>query len=81
MFLLRHPYLTLVRKTFIKTKLHRVTNAALCFQEQSAGHAKDLQKREKLVAKWTDEQTISKMKPHVTIEERLNQLKIKEAWD
>lgn len=50
-------------------------------QEQSAGHAKELQKREKLVAKWTDEQTLSKMKPHVTIEERLNQLKIKEAWD
>jgi len=33
------------------------------------------------VAKWTDEQTLRKMKPHVTIEERLNQLKIKEAWD
>ncbi|KAH8386490.1 hypothetical protein KR093_000792 [Drosophila rubida] len=50
-------------------------------QEQSAGHAKELQKREKLVAQWTDAQTLSKMKPHVTIEERLNQLKIKEAWD
>ncbi|KAH8275706.1 hypothetical protein KR044_009952 [Drosophila immigrans] len=49
--------------------------------EQSAGHAKELQKREKLVAKWTEAQTLSKMKPHVTIEERLNQLKIKEAWD
>ncbi|XP_017850617.1 ribosomal protein 63, mitochondrial [Drosophila busckii] len=49
--------------------------------EQSSGHAKELQKREKLVAKWTTEQTLSKMKPHVTIEERLNQLKIKEAWD
>ncbi|XP_016939037.1 large ribosomal subunit protein mL63 [Drosophila suzukii] len=49
--------------------------------EESSGHAKELQKREKLVAKWTDEQTLRKMKPHVTIEERLNQLKIKEAWD
>ncbi|KAH8321164.1 large ribosomal subunit protein mL63 [Drosophila bipectinata] len=49
--------------------------------EQSSGHAKELQKRDKLVAKWTAEQTIRKMKPHVTIEERLNQLKIKEAWD
>lgn len=50
-------------------------------QEQSSGHAKELQKRDKLVAKWTAEQTLRKMKPHVTIEERLNQLKIKEAWD
>lgn len=31
MFLLRHPYLTLVRKIFIKTNLHKVTNTALCF--------------------------------------------------
>ncbi|XP_064546635.1 large ribosomal subunit protein mL63 [Drosophila montana] len=49
--------------------------------EQSSGHAKELQKRDKLVAKWTDEQTRSKMKPHVTIEERLQHLKVKEAWD
>ncbi|EDW62722.1 large ribosomal subunit protein mL63 [Drosophila virilis] len=49
--------------------------------EQSSGHAKELQKRDKLVAKWTDEQTRSKMKPHVTIEERLQHLRVKEAWD
>ncbi|EDV92070.1 ribosomal protein 63, mitochondrial [Drosophila grimshawi] len=49
--------------------------------EQSSGHAKELQKRDKLVAKWTDEQTRSKMKPHITIEERLQHLRVKEAWD
>ncbi|XP_030386623.1 ribosomal protein 63, mitochondrial [Scaptodrosophila lebanonensis] len=49
--------------------------------EESSGHAKELQKREKMVAKWTEAQTLSKLKPHVTIEERLNHLKVKETWD
>lgn len=56
-------------------------NTLCTLKEQSSGHAKELQKREKLVAKWTDEQTRSKLKPHVTIEERLQHLRVKEAWD
>ncbi|XP_061401099.1 uncharacterized protein LOC133336838 [Musca vetustissima] len=49
--------------------------------EESAGHVKDLKKSEAKIAMWNDAQTAKKFKPHVTIEERLSHLKIKEAWD
>ncbi|XP_052869678.1 ribosomal protein 63, mitochondrial [Anopheles cruzii] len=48
-------------------------------KEQSSGHAKELGKKEKIVAKWREEQL--KMKPHVTIAERLAHLDVKNVWD
>ncbi|XP_055904190.1 ribosomal protein 63, mitochondrial [Eupeodes corollae] len=50
-------------------------------QEESSGHAKVFAKRETLVRKWQDAQALSKMKPHITLEDRLNHLKVKEVWD
>ena len=49
--------------------------------EESSGHAKDLQKREKKIAEWNKATVMLKMKPHVTLEDRLNHLNVKEAWD
>lgn len=51
------------------------------FQEESTGHAKVLQKHEKFIERCKDAQLESKRKPHVTIEDRLNHLKIKDVWD
>ncbi|XP_053679340.1 ribosomal protein 63, mitochondrial [Anopheles nili] len=48
-------------------------------REQSSGHAKELGKKEKIVSKWREEQL--KMKPHVTIAERLAHLQVKNVWD
>ncbi|KFB35441.1 hypothetical protein ZHAS_00002139 [Anopheles sinensis] len=48
-------------------------------KEQSSGHAKELGKKDQIVAKWREEQL--KMKPHVTIAERLAHLKVKDVWD
>ncbi|XP_053659101.1 ribosomal protein 63, mitochondrial [Anopheles marshallii] len=48
-------------------------------KEQSSGHAKELGKKEQIVAKWREEQL--KMKPHVTIAERLAHLKVTDVWD
>uniref|UniRef100_A0A182ILB0 Uncharacterized protein n=1 Tax=Anopheles atroparvus TaxID=41427 RepID=A0A182ILB0_ANOAO len=48
-------------------------------KEQSSGHAKELGKKEQIVAKWREEQL--KMKPHVTIAERLAHLNVKDVWD
>ncbi|XP_037958786.1 ribosomal protein 63, mitochondrial [Teleopsis dalmanni] len=50
-------------------------------QEESSGHAKDLKKTERLMEAWTTATTLKKMKPHVTIEDRLNHLRVKECWD
>ncbi|XP_013116774.1 uncharacterized protein LOC106094132 [Stomoxys calcitrans] len=49
--------------------------------EESAGHVKDLKKSEAKIAMWNDAKTAKKMKPHVTLEDRLMHLKVKEAWD
>lgn len=51
------------------------------FQEESSGHTKSLNKRETLIAKWNYDYLQTRMKPHVTIEDRLNHLKVKESWD
>ncbi|ETN64402.1 hypothetical protein AND_003868 [Anopheles darlingi] len=48
-------------------------------REQSSGHAKELGKKEQIVARWREEQL--KMKPHVTIAERLAHLEVKNVWD
>uniref|UniRef100_A0A182Q1B1 ADP-ribosylation factor-like protein 13B n=1 Tax=Anopheles farauti TaxID=69004 RepID=A0A182Q1B1_9DIPT len=48
-------------------------------KEQSSGHAKELGKKEQIVSKWREEQL--KMKPHVTIAERLAHLQVKNVWD
>lgn len=50
-------------------------------QEESSGHTKALHKRETLVAKWNLEQLQTKLKPHVTIEDRLKYLRVNESWD
>lgn len=49
--------------------------------EESAGHAKVFAKREAKVKQWQDAQALSKMKPHITLEDRLNHLRVKEVWD
>lgn len=49
--------------------------------EESSGHAKELGKTEAKIAMWNDQRTLRKMKPHITIEERLAHLKVKEAWE
>ncbi|XP_050082195.1 ribosomal protein 63, mitochondrial [Anopheles aquasalis] len=48
-------------------------------REQSSGHAKELGKKDQIVARWREEQL--KMKPHVTIAERLAHLEVKNVWD
>lgn len=50
-------------------------------QQESSGHTKDLHKREALIAQWNFAHLQTRMKPHVTIEDRLNHLKVKESWD
>lgn len=47
--------------------------------EESSGHAKELNKKEQVVNKWREQQL--KMKPHVTIAERLAHLNVKNVWD
>ncbi|XP_055614255.1 ribosomal protein 63, mitochondrial [Uranotaenia lowii] len=47
--------------------------------EQSSGHAKELGKREQSVSKWREAKL--KMKPHVTITERLEHLNVQNVWD
>ncbi|XP_062559734.1 large ribosomal subunit protein mL63 [Armigeres subalbatus] len=47
--------------------------------EESSGHAKELNKKEQVVNKWRVQQL--KMKPHVTISERLDHLNVKNVWD
>ncbi|XP_055678257.1 uncharacterized protein LOC129787004 [Lutzomyia longipalpis] len=49
--------------------------------EESAGHTKELGKNEAKMSKWQDYALELKRKPHITIEERLKCLKIKDAWD
>jgi len=49
--------------------------------EESSGHTKELNKRQKMINRWNEEHLKGTMKPHVTLEERLNHLKVKEAWD
>lgn len=47
--------------------------------DQSSGHAKELNKKEKVVDRWREQQL--KMKPHVTIEDRLEHLNVKNVWE
>ncbi|XP_055636447.1 ribosomal protein 63, mitochondrial [Toxorhynchites rutilus septentrionalis] len=47
--------------------------------EQSSGHAKEFNKKETAIAKWRERQL--KMKPHVTITDRLEHLNTKKTWD
>ncbi|KAI9590346.1 ribosomal protein 63, mitochondrial [Glossina fuscipes] len=49
--------------------------------EESHGHVKHLQKSEVKITNWNDATTLKKMKPHVTWEDRLNHLRVKESWD
>ncbi|XP_037823330.1 ribosomal protein 63, mitochondrial [Lucilia sericata] len=49
--------------------------------EESFGHVKDLKKSEAKINMWNDAKTMKKLKPHVTLEDRLNHLKVKESWD
>jgi len=49
--------------------------------EESSGHTKHLNKPQLLIAKFNATHLQNSMKPHVTIEERLNHLKTNEAWD
>ena len=50
-------------------------------QAESSGHAKDLGKSEELIDKWNRDKTARKMKPHITITERLACLEVKNAWE
>lgn len=50
-------------------------------QAESSGHTKAINKREQLVAIWNSDRLKTQMKPHVTIEDRLYHLKVKEQWD
>ncbi|XP_055697330.1 uncharacterized protein LOC129798291 [Phlebotomus papatasi] len=49
--------------------------------EESFGHTKELGKPEAKMARWKDYDLEQRRKPHITIEERLSCLKIKDAWD
>jgi hypothetical protein len=53
----------------------------LILQEQSKGHAKDLQKTEKKLEFWNNNPVKPPFKPHVKIEDRLCHLRVKESWD
>jgi len=50
-------------------------------QEQSKGHAKELQKKEKKLEFWNNNPITLPFKPHVKIEDRLSHLRVKEVWD
>ncbi|XP_001864944.2 LOW QUALITY PROTEIN: ribosomal protein 63, mitochondrial [Culex quinquefasciatus] len=47
--------------------------------EQSSGHAKELAKKQQTLNKWRENQL--KMKPHVSIADRLGHLNIRNIWD
>jgi len=49
--------------------------------EESSGHTKELNKRQMVIDRWNEYHLKNTMKPHVTLEERLNHLKTNEAWD
>lgn len=97
MLLLRHPYLSPVRRFVTNRRIYwslhnddrpRITcfswfyfKCVILLQEESSGHTKELNKRAKLVAIWNSNRLKTQMKPHVTIEDRLNHLKVKDQWD
>lgn len=52
------------------------------FQEQSAGHAKELGKTPAKIKFWYDNPIKPKFKiPRIKIEDRLNHLRVNEAWE
>lgn len=50
-------------------------------REESAGHAKALGKHELFLKVKQEQLTALKMKPHVTLEDRLLHLRVQEKWD
>lgn len=52
----------------------------ICFQEQSAGHAKHLQKKETRLRQYRIERN-EKFSKHKTLKNELSHLKVKEQWE
>ncbi|XP_055374698.1 ribosomal protein 63, mitochondrial [Condylostylus longicornis] len=49
--------------------------------EESNGHTKELHKREELIKVWNNRNTLAKLKTHITLEDKLNHLKVKDVWE
>ncbi|KAJ6636243.1 hypothetical protein Bhyg_14831 [Pseudolycoriella hygida] len=62
-------------------KIMRLLRYPYLTAEESSGHAKHLMKPQKMIANLNALKLAKTMKPHVTLEERLNHLKTGEAWD